>query len=113
MKALLLAIMMMLVAPAATAIGADMGDRPKTILAGPGAKPPSVAHRTIGALKQLATKTRIKGFGLRTKLGKGVSVRAGLKRRETGKAQPNILGGRRGRSPKRGNAPAIEFKIKF
>jgi hypothetical protein len=116
MKVLLVLLaFMMFVAPTAMAIGADMDDKPKTktILAGPGAKLPSTSSRTIGALKQLATKTRIKGFGLRTELGKGVSVRAGLRRRQTGKAQPNILGGRRGLSPRRGTGPALEFKIRF
>ena len=111
MKALLLALALLLVAPPILALEDSMpAPKSKTILAGPGTSGPS----TIGRLKEiLSEKTRIKGFGIRTKLGKGVSVRAGLLQRETGKSRPNNIGGTRGLGPKRGNMPAIAFKIKL
>jgi hypothetical protein len=103
--------MLMLVAPNALAIEEIMADKPKTktILAGPGVRP-----STIGTLKKLVTeKTKIKKFGIRTTLGKGISLSAGYRQRDTGKAQPGILGGSRGLSPERGRVPKLEFKIKF
>ena len=108
MKALaaLLAIMMMLVAPAAFS-EADMADKPKTILAGPG------ASKTTGALSRIARGTKVKGVGIKTKLGKGVSVRLGLRKSPTDSPGMNILGGRRGLTKGRGVGPRFEFKIKF
>jgi hypothetical protein len=111
--AALLAIMMMLVASAATAIVPGLGEKSKTktVLVGPGVKPPSSS--TLATLKRLAHSTKIKGLGLRTKFGNGISADIRMRKRETGKASPNILGGQRGIGPSRGTGPYLGIKIKF
>jgi hypothetical protein len=93
----------------ASAANLTVASGEKTVLMGPGAKPSG----TIGALSKIAKSAKIKGLGLRAKLGKGVSVRAGMRKYANDKSGPNILGGRRGLTKGRGAGPRFEFKIKF